>query len=276
MAEIIDERLEVNNEDGVEFASLDAQPDGVVEETVAPQVEVQQQPEEDDLPEKYRGKSAKEIARMHQEAEKMMGKHSSEVGELRSIVDSFIKTQLATSQPTAQQPVAEVDDLDFYTDPKSAVKKALDSHPAIRQAQEFAAKSQRAEAQARVYSRHPDAKEIASNPEFIEWVGKSVVRQNLFALADRQFDPVAADELLTTWKERKGMVDSAKQVAQQDRKQALKGANVGSGSVRGSAESVSKKVYRRADIINLLQTNPDRYYAMADEIQKAYSEGRVR
>ena len=45
---------------------------------------------EDTIPEKYQGKSTAEIVRMHQEAEKLLGKQSGEVGELRSVVDSYI------------------------------------------------------------------------------------------------------------------------------------------------------------------------------------------
>jgi hypothetical protein len=44
--------------------------------------------------------------------------------------------------------------------------------------------------------------------------------------------------------------------------------------VGGSGES-SKKTYRAIDLQNLLNTNPDRYTAMQDEIMRAYSEGRV-
>jgi hypothetical protein len=212
---------------------------------------------------------------MHQEAEKMMGKHSQEVGQLRAFADQLLQAQLATNKPTVQQQTAEeVDDVDFYVDPKKAVDKALNSHPAIRQAQEAAEKLKRQESLALLKSRHPDMAQIAQDQSFREWVGKSVVRQNLYRLADAQYDAVAADELLTLWKERAATVESAKNIATEDRKHAVRAAQT--GATKASAESVSKKVYRRADLINLLQTNPDRYYAMATEIERAYSEGRVR
>jgi hypothetical protein len=279
MAEIIDERQVSEAEENVEFASLEPQYDGASEEVTTPQYEQPQQasPDEyEDIPDKYRGKSAKEIARMHQEAEKMMGRHSQEVGELRAFADSLLKAQLATNKPTAQQqqPAEEVDDVDFYVDPKKAVQKALDSHPAIRQAQEAAVKMQRQESLALLQNKHPDMLQISRTPQFIDWVGKSVVRQNLYRLADQQYDAVAADELLTLWKERASAVETTKNIATEDRRQAMRTAQT--GATKASAESVSKKVYRRADLINLLQTNPDRYYAMATEIERAYAEGRVR
>ena len=54
----------------------------------------------------------------------------------------------------------------------------------------------------------------------------------------------------------------------------VKAANT--GNVRGSAEGSRKKVYRRADIIKLMKTDPDRYQALSDEIMAAYAEGRVK
>ena len=41
----------------------------------------------EELPEKYRGKSALEIAKMHQEAEKLIGRQANEVHEVRSLAD---------------------------------------------------------------------------------------------------------------------------------------------------------------------------------------------
>ena len=44
----------------------------------------------------------------------------------------------------------------------------------------------------------------------------------------------------------------------------------------GSDEAPTKKIFRRADIMKLMQTNPDKYDMMQDEIMSAYREGRVR
>ena len=90
MATLIDERqdeVEINEEEEV-----------VSQVTEEPQVE--ETPQEDDIPDKYKGKSTAEIVRMHQEAEKLLGRQSSEVGELRSVVDSYIQTQLDTTPAT--------------------------------------------------------------------------------------------------------------------------------------------------------------------------------
>jgi hypothetical protein len=96
----------------------------------------------------------------------------------------------------------------------------------------------------------------------------------LFVAADQQYDSDSADELFTLWKERKTVAQQTAQVEKQARKQTLKAANT--GNARGSAEGTRKKVYRRADIIKLMKTDPERYQALSEEIFQAYAEGRVK
>jgi hypothetical protein len=99
----------------------------------------------------------------------------------------------------------------------------------------------------------------------------------LFTKADAEFDFNSADELLSTYKAIKAVQSNEKQVqaaATQAKAQetALKAAAVDTG---GTGES-SRKIYRRADLIKLKMTDPDRYMALQDEILAAYAEGRVR
>jgi hypothetical protein len=122
-------------------------------------------------------------------------------------------------------------------------------------------------------AEHPDFTNIIQTQEFADWIGKSKVRQELYVRADKAFDFDAANELLTTWKERQSVVERTKEVEKIERKQAVKAAST--GSAKGSGET-SKKTYRRADIINLMTRDPDRYLQLEPEIMKAYSEGRVR
>ena len=253
-------------EDEEEFASFeDAQGEATLNE------EPVQEDDEDDIPEKYKGKSVKDIVRMHQEAERAIGKQGSEVGELRRIVDDFVKAQTVTKQE--QAPEVE-DEVDFFTDPDKAIAKAIEKHPKVRQAEELNLQMRRAEALANLKTAHPDFTEVVQDGSFAEWIGKSKVRQELFSRADRNFDFDAANELLTTWKERKQVVSQSEAVEKMERKQAIKSAST--GSTKGSGETASKKTYRRADIIELMRTNPDRYEQLAPEIMQAYAEGRVK
>ena len=237
-----------------------------------PEVE-QPQPEESKVPDKYQGKSLEEVVQMHQEAEKLLGRQSSEVGELRKVVDDYISSQTPTPAPQ-QQTVEPEDDIDYFTDPQSAVNRAIENHPKIKEAEQYSSQYKQQAALAMLNNKHPDMQEILGDPKFAEWIKASKIRTQLFVAADQQYDADSADELFSLWKERKQVVQQTANVEKQERKQTLKAANT--GNARGSTEGTRKKVYRRADIIKLMRTDPDRYTALADEIMAAYAEGRVK
>ena len=267
MATFIDED-ENSSQETEEFDTLDSEQSDQVEETQYEQPQEAEE-EDDDIPDKYKGKSVKEIVRMHQEAERAIGKQGSEVGELRRLVDDYIRAQSVTKQQAL-----EVDEeIDFFENPNEAIAKAIEKHPKIRQAEMLTTQMKRAAALNTLKAEHPDFTEIVQDPSFAEWVSSSKVRKELYVRADQEYDFDAASELLSTWKERKNVVKQAADVEKISRKQAIRSANT--GSAKGSGES-SKKTYRRADIIELMRTNPERYQSLSDEIMKAYAEGRVK
>ena len=242
-------------------------------EEIQQEQEAEQPPQEEPtVPEKYQGKSLEEVVQMHQEAEKLLGRQSSEVGELRKVVDDFITSQ--SQQPAPQQYVEPEDDIDYFTDPQAAVNRAIENHPKIREAQEYSAQYKKQTSLAMLNSKHPDMQDILKDPKFAEWIQGSKIRTQLFVEADQQYNAEAADELFTLWKERKNIAQQTAAVEKQSRKQQLKAANT--GNARGSAEGSRKKVYRRADIIKLMRKDPERYQALSEEILKAYAEGRVK
>jgi len=237
------------------------------------QEEVVEQPQEEpSLPEKYQGKSLEEVVQMHQEAEKLLGRQSSEVGELRKVVDDYISTQ--TQSAPQPQHVEPEDDIDYFTDPQGAVNRAIENHPKIREAQEYSQQYKQQAALATLSNKHPDMQEILGDSKFAEWIKASKIRTQLFVQADQEYNADAADELFTLWKERKTVTQQTAQVEKQARKQQLKSANT--GNARGSGEGTRKKVYRRADIIKLMRDDPERYQSLANEIMAAYAEGRVK
>ncbi len=224
------------------------------------------------IPEKYKGKSLEDIVKMHQEAEKLIGKQAQEVGEVRRLADELIKQQLSSKQPSTP-PKEETQEIDFFEDPKTAVQKAVAEHPDVVAARKAAMQFKQMQTQQALQQKHPDFKDIVQDGEFIEWVKASPIRLNMFALADAQYDFNAADELLSTFKQiRTVKSKETVEAGQQARKQNLKAAAV---DVSGTGES-SKKVYRRADLIRLRMTDPSRYDALQDEIMAAYAEGRVK
>lgn len=257
MANFIDE-----DEDNVE------QTENETTESFEEPQEVQEEQEEE-LPERYRNKDVKEIIRMHQEAEKALGRQGTEVGELRRVVDDFIKAQSVTQQQAPEQ----VEEEDFFSDPDKAVARAIERHPKIKEAEQISQQWKVQSAQAKLAQAHPDFTDVVGSQDFQQWVQASPVRIELFARADRQFDFNAANELLSTYKERQHVANNAAAVEKASRSQQVKQAST--GTTQGSSET-SKKIYRRQDIIELMRRDPDRYEALQPEIMKAYAERRVR
>jgi hypothetical protein len=230
----------------------------------------------EELPEKYRGKSAMEIAKMHQEAEKLIGRQANEVHEVRSLADQLLKQQL-DSKAREAKPIEESLEDDFFADPASAVNRQVEKHPAVLEARQAALEMKRMKTAQQLSSKHPDFATIASDAGFQDWVKASAIRLNLFAKADAEFDFESADELLSTYKELKQIKQQNQNVQtaaveNKAQEQAMRAATV---DVGGAGES-SRKVYRRADLIKLRMTDPERYMQLSDEIMDAYATGRVK
>ena len=249
----------------------------VPDSTAAGQTETANVSEQvEELPEKYRGKSASDIAKMHQEAEKLIGRQANEVHEVRSLADQLLKQQL-DSNAKAKPPIEESLEEDFFVDPASAVNRQVEKHPAVLEARQAALEMRKMKTAQQLSSKHPDFATLAQDAGFQDWVKSSKVRLNLFAKADAEYDFESADELLSTYKELKqirqqNQVQQTAAVESKAQEQAMKAATV---DVGGAGET-SRKVYRRADLIKLRMTDPDRYMQMSDEIMQAYSEGRVK
>ena len=263
-AQLLDERPEEKPTETTEELTTD---------TVENPEEEQPQEPESNLPEKYQGKSVEDLVQMHQELEKFSGKQSTEVGELRKVVDNYIQTQLSNQQAPQQQQ-QEDDDVDFFVDPQNAVNRAIDNHPKIKEAQAYTQQAKQQATLSQLKSSHPDMESILQDAGFAEWIKGSKVRTQLFVQADQGYDYDAADELFSLWKEKTSVAQQTANVEKQARKNTLKSAST--GNARGTAEASRKKVYRRADIIKLMRTDPERYQSLSDELLKAYAEGRVR
>lgn len=222
-----------------------------------------------DVPSKYKGKSIEDVIKMHQEAEKLIGKQAQEVGEVRKLADDLIKQTL--SKPTA--PTEVEPEIDFFEDPKKAVNKTLETHPDILAARQAAQEMKKMQIQHRLVTEHPDFQQIVQDAGFAEWVKQSPVRLQLYSKADSEYDFDSANELLSTYKALKN-IQQQKQVEQAKKvtESSLKAAAVDTG---GTGET-SKRVYRRADLIRLRMTDPERYNALENEIMAAYAEGRVK
>ena len=234
------------------------------------EVEEQKAEQKPELPEKYRDKSLDEIVKMHQEAEKLIGKQAQEVGEVRRLADELIKQNLVSKQQQTKQEEPEVD---FFENPQKAIQRTVDNHPDVQAARLATLEMKKVQVQQRLAQEHPDFGDIAKDQEFANWVKSSPVRLKLFQEADAGYDFDSANELISTYKQLRSVRNKqASDEGEATRKQNLKAIAV---DVGGSGES-SKKIYRRADLIQLQLKDPERYAALSEEIMQAYMEKRVR
>jgi hypothetical protein len=110
------------------------------------EVEETKQQQSNELPDKYRDKSLEDIVKMHQEAERLIGKQAQEVGEVRKLADELIKQNLSSKQQYVKEDEPEVD---FFENPQKAVQKTIDSHPDVVAARQAGIEFKKAQIQRR-------------------------------------------------------------------------------------------------------------------------------
>lgn len=259
------------------------------------------------LPEPLRGKSKAELARMYQEAHQTIGRQGSELGEFRRKADLLIQASLANlkagqkpAAPAAPVKEEEIDESEFFSNPKAAIAKAVENHPLVKQLKaqqgQLAATQQQRVMQAnaeRFHAAHPDAGQILQDAEFRAWVEKSPMRRTMLQRAHERYDFNAGDEVFSTWKELKSLRTPKTEAAAEGSNPTSEAARTLAAAAKakreaqakeaaaptsggGSAAGGKKKIYRRADILRLMEQDPARYEAMSDEIALAYAEKRVK
>ncbi|MEO1944703.1 MAG: hypothetical protein ABGY11_10430 [Candidatus Thioglobus sp.] len=267
----------------IEASSEESQvmPEAVVEAAAeSTEVITEHETIDESLPEKYQGKSIADVIEMHQNVEQALSKQGIDLGKQRATVGSLMEA-LEQQKVTVETEVDqfsgnEASEEDFYADPAAAVKSAIEQHPEIVRAREERINLEHQHNAESLGAVHPNFKETVKTEEFQNWVEASTFRTELFLKADNQYDVEAAKELFGTWEQIQNVTKTkqASVKSEKSRKDALR--QMSSESRTGGESLGGKKVYRRADLINLQVTDPNRYAALADEIQQAYAEGRVK
>ena len=228
-----------------------------------------------EIPTKYAGKSMQEVIEMHQNVEQAFGKQGSEVGEQRKLIQSLLEAQnkQTTIEEPQEEPVAFEDA--FYADPAQAVNSAIENHPDVIKAKEERVLSAQQQQLSVLEKSYPDWQKRVQDKQFQDWVGKSKIRTEMFRKADSEYNPDYAIELFDMY-DKINMIDKTKEVQKQEKEKSKKALRKTVSETRSTTSVGGKKMYRRADLINLQVTDPRRYESLADEIQLAYQEGRVK
>ena len=246
----------------------------VTEEIQERQAEETQQPEYE-IPDKYAGKSMQEVIEMHQNVEKVMSKQSNEVGEQRKLIQSLIDAQnKATDTAPPEETVTQEDN--FFTDPVKAVNQAIENHPDVIKAREERVGNVQTHNLAALDKAYPNWQETVQDSSFQKFIGDSPTRIEMFRKADTEYRSDLAIELFD-WYTQTAMSEKTQEAKAEEKTKIQSNLKKTSSETRSSGDSVGgKKIYRRADLINLQVSDPNRYASLADEIHSAYAEGRVK
>ena len=246
----------------------------VTEVTEEVQAEETQQPEYE-IPDKYAGKSMQEVIEMHQNVEKVMSKQSNEVGEQRKLIQSLIDAQnKATDTAPPEETVTQEDN--FFTDPVKAVNQAIENHPDVIKAREERVGNVQTHNLAALDKAYPDWQETVQDSSFQKFIGDSPTRVEMLRKAETEYRADLAIELFD-WYTQTAMSEKTQEAKAEEKTKIQKDMRKTSSETRSSGDSVGgKKIYRRADLINLQVSDPNRYASLADEIHSAYAEGRVK
>ncbi len=230
---------------------------------------------EPEIPAKYAGKSMAEVIKMQQEAESLMSRQADELGQQRKLMQSLIEAQNnATEAAPPEEPVAQEDN--FFDDPVNAVNKAIENHPDVIKAREERMGNVQKHNLESLDKAYPDWQETVKDSNFQKFIGDSATRTEMFRKADSEYRSDLAIELFD-WYSQTRMSSATQEAVAEEKSKVEKAMKQTSSESRSSGDSVGgKKVYRRADLINLQITDPNRYASLADEIHSAYAEGRVK
>lgn len=251
----------------------------IIEENAEPQEEEQKS----SIPDKFKGKSAEEIAEMYLNLEKDHGRLANEVGETRKLVDRVLDMQ--QQQPSQSTSEAEedlrIDAGDLLSDPTGTLEKLLERREAkIKEAYE--ARIRQIEGHLGVQqlqSKHGDFQAITNDPEFLQFVQSNPYRARIAQEAVQNNDLEAVDYLITEWKDRHAA--PAQEEVEESPAKASPLEQARRASLEGSSSGESRnsgKVFSRAEIIKKKLFDPEGYGdpAYQAEIMKAYAEGRVK
>lgn len=225
-----------------------------------------------EMPEKFQGKTAEEIARSYIELQSEYGRRNNEVGSLRKLTDQLLElnTKEQVEQPAPKKKVS-VDSL--LENPDDAISEVVESNPRLKSLEEKLIKREREDSLKAFEDKFPNWVETLNTPEFQAWIMESPVRQRMFVQADREYDYATGAELLSTYELVRG---SAIKAAKQERDTAARtAAKSAVTETSGNSQKKAKPKYRRTELIELKLRDPAKYQAMLPEIMQAYHDKRV-
>ena len=229
----------------------------------------------DNLPEKFKGKTIAEVVDSYNNLEKEYGRRNNEIGELRKLTDQLLDLERKPKEDEATDETLNADSL--LENPEEAIRNTLKNDPTLKGIQETLLKTERNDNLKSFETSHPDWKTEMVDPKFLKWIGDSKVRTKMFIEADKNYDYETGGDLLNDFKELNPAESTDTEADEQADKEKLEADHKAITTEKKSKSKGSRrKIYARAQIINMKINNPTEYERRRDEFDKAYTEGRVR
>jgi hypothetical protein len=235
------------------------------------------------LPEKYQGKTPEEIAEMHRNAEKELGRLRNEIGNYRGLVNDLTTLQRKAPEPQSVEPEKiDVSGDELLTDPGSAIDKVVSQRLAEREAKEAElAAQERVELEGRaLLQSFPDLDTIVTSTEFQEFASRTPSRQQDFLTAAQGegIEQVrAARRLMEDFDDFQNASAAPSGPAKQDPQPGVAAAKAVSNEGGGPAGAVSTKpLIHETDVLKLIASDPAKYRSPSfqKELMDAMREGR--
>lgn len=230
-----------------------------------------------DIPEKYRGKSAKDIIEMHQNSEKRLGQIQNEVGQLRGLVSDLSQIQRASTPVTEDTEDLDLSGDELLQDPVGSMRKVVQHELKPMREEQARASDQDVLAKETnaLVTEFPDMEKIVASQKFQEFVQRTPSRladQNVAATSDGVDAVFAARRLLEDFSDFQTTTspDYGKETPVE---KAKKVANEGSGS---AMKTSSDDLIHESDVITLINSDPDKYRSPSFQksLLSAIREGR--
>lgn len=233
---------------------------------------------EDDIPEKFRGKSMKDLVDAYRNLETELGRKNNEVGMIRKLADELIgvrATERQLVQENREKPQPLTTDK-LLADPEDAIIGVV-RREALSKQEQLESKVQSLEDRLLTEAfekKHPNFQQTMVSQEFGEWLQKSDYRKRLGYRAS-QGDYEAADELFGLYEEATSRPQPTPGTKPSARQATLaRSGGSSAGGVVPSAEG--KKIFTRTELMEMRINRPEEFDARQEEILTAYREKRVR
>lgn len=262
-------------------------PASTQDQTQVPAGETVQQPQADDVPEKYKGKSVKDIISMHENAERELGRSRNEIGTQRRLLDEVLGLRRATAQSSPPAPVVPVSTQQLIENPEETITQVATrvADQRVGQQGERLAHLESLVQTDNLRKKHGSYEDVLMSPDFQDWARKSPYRIGLITKA-AQGSFEASDEVLSLYSE----ITEARKPATATTTTQTKDPNLDAARAAATVKSGGSGVNRVVDtsgqgkqrfsrkVLAQMYTNePHRYAELADSgvLEQAYADKRI-